>query len=250
MRQRHLPTLATIALLLACAEDSLAPGVNPVNDAQLNADVATVAADAAAQDVELMRGPSVGPFGLGLIYRAGAFDCNTHTRPGLTVTRTCTYKDAAGSVQSAYDPIATASVNLKTTVKGDIVRDKWSAKTDRSSDFTATGLAGNETQATWNGAFNAKTIRVRITDDGTTRSYEITATGTVTNVVIPVPRTPTSWPTSGTITKNVTATKADGSTVTRTVTIVFNGTNIAKVTINGETMDFDLSQRGRAKRGP
>jgi hypothetical protein len=248
MRKHTYWVTAALALVAACATDSLAPGVNPVDDAQLNTDVATVAADAAAQDIEVMRGPSVGPFGLGFLHRAGAFDCDTHTRPGLTVTRTCTYKDAAGNTQAAYDAATTASINLKATIKGSISREKWSATTDRSSDYTVTGLAGNETQATWNGTSSAKTTRVRMSDDGTTRSYEITGSATVTNVVVPVPRTATSWPLSGTITKRYTVKKADGTTVDRTVTIVFNGTNIAKVTVNGVTKDFDLSQRGKLRR--
>ena len=73
------------------------------------------------------------------------------------------------------------------------------------------------------------------------------ATGTITNLVIPVPRTATSWPTSGTVTKNVVA-KRNDKTIERHVTITFNGTQFATVTVNGESFEFDLSQRGRPKR--
>jgi hypothetical protein len=244
MRTTLVRIAVTGALLTACSTDSTGPGA----EALLNTDVAAVSADAAATDVELMRGPGGGPFGLGLLARQGSFECGTEGRPQLTVTRTCTYKDAAGATQSAYSALTTASVIMHAEVKGDVTREKWSATVNRVRDLTVTGLAGSETEMTWNGTGTGTSSRVRLAADGSTRSYTIAAKGTIANVVIPVPRTETSWPKSGTITKQVTVKKADGTTVDRTVTIVFNGTQFAKVTVNGETFDFDLSQRGRPKR--
>lgn len=246
MRAKTLSGALAVALLTACSTDSTAPSTTA--ESLINLDVATVTADAAAQDMELMRGPSAGPFGMGFLARVGAWDCSREARPNFDVTRTCTYKDAAGNVQPAFDPVTTASVIVHAEISGDIERGRWSAAVERVRDLVVTGLAGAETQMTWNGTGTGKVTRVRVAEDGTTRNYEMNSTTTLTNVVIPVPRTATSWPRSGTITKRVVVKRADGTTVERTVTITFNGTQTAAVTVNGERFDFDLSQRGRPHR--
>jgi hypothetical protein len=246
MRLRTLGGAITAALLSACSTDST--GLSPAAESLLNSDVATVSADAAAQDVELMRGPGVGPFGLGLLARVGSWDCDREGRPNFDVTRTCIYKDAAGNTQSGFDPVTTASVIVHAEIAGEIERGRWSATVDRVRDLTVTGLAGAETQMTWNGTGQGTVTRVRVAEDGTTRGYEMNSTTTITNVVIPVPRSATSWPKSGTISKHIVVKRANGTTIERTVTIVFNGTQTVTVTVNGETFDFDLAQRGRPHR--
>jgi hypothetical protein len=246
MRAHTLSAALAAVLLGACSTEPTT--LSPAAEALLDTDVATVTADAAAQDVELMRGPGAGPFALGLLARAGAWDCSRESRPDFDVTRTCTYKDAAGNTQPAFDPVTTASVIVHVDISGEVERGPWSATIERVRDLTVTGLAGAETQITWNGTGTSAVTRVRVVGDGTTRSYEMNATTTITNVVIPVPRTATSWPKSGTITKRVTVKRPDGATVERVVTITFNGTQSVTVTVNGEAFDFDLSQRGRARR--
>lgn len=246
MRSTRLIAVAALLVAGACSSDSPSSPV-VVTDPQLSADVARISGETAAQDVEAMRGPGMGPFAFGLGWTQRGFDCSRELRPRLTVTRTCVFKDAAGTVQATFSPAATASVNVKLTIKGDITREHWTGTVDRSSDLTVSGLAGEETRATWNGSFSSHKTRARITDDGTTRTYDFTASGTVSNVVIPVPR---AWPLSGTITKTVKVIKPDGTVVTRQVSITFNGTNIARITVNGESFDFDLAMRhGPQRRG-
>lgn len=243
-RMRSIGTLAALMVATAACSTDSAMGVD-VADPQVNLDVARVAGEASAQDVEVMRGLAPGRFAFGLLWRPREFDCDREVRSRLTVTRTCVFKDAAGNVQARYSPVTTASVNVKVSIKGDITREHWSATVDRSSDLTVSGLAGDETQSTWNGTFGTHRTRARITDDGTTRTYDFLESGTVVNVVIPFPR---DWPRSGTITKSVKVTKPNGRVVERTVSITFNGTSIVKVTVNGEAFDFDLSERGRPHR--
>lgn len=234
-----------VALLTACSSDGSLPSSANV----LNADIAAVVGDAAAQDVEVMRGPSVGRWGLGFLHHAGRFECDELRGPrGLVVTRACVYKDAAGNTQPSYNATTTASVTIAAALKASIVRENWSGDVDRTSTLTVSGLAGAETQSTWNGTSAGKASKVKVSEDGDTRSYEMSHTGTITNVVVPVPATPTGWPLSGTIARAVTVKKADGSTTTRTVSITFNGTNIVPITIDGETMDFDLSERHRPRK--
>ncbi|HEX4932588.1 MAG TPA: hypothetical protein VFV33_05370, partial [Gemmatimonadaceae bacterium] len=86
---------AAIAALTACGTDaSTSSPLSPATSAFLNADVAAVSVETLGQDVELMRGPG-GAFGFGLAADRGRFECSSEGRDGLTVTRTCTYKDAA-----------------------------------------------------------------------------------------------------------------------------------------------------------
>lgn len=244
--------LVAIATVTACGTDSsTAPQLTAAANAAINADVATVTSETVGQDVELMRGPG-GLYALGLGADRGSFECTQAGRDGLTVVRICSYKDAAGNVQSAYDSLTTASVSVRANVSGTLDRGNVSMTVDRTAEFTVSGLAGKETQATWNGAGQGTISRVRTKENGETRQYDMTFTVTRTNVVIPVPRTPTSWPISGTVHKlytiTITGGPNDGKKVTRDVVITFNGTNLPTATINGEPWELDLSTRGRRRK--
>ncbi len=244
-------TCTLLAGLAACSTDS-ATG-SPFGDAAspfVNADVAMVATEALGQDVEVMRGPG-GLHAFGMAAERGKFECSSAARDGLTATRTCVYKDAAGTTQATYDSLTTASVSVNATVTGTVTRGPMTMTIDRTSDFTVSGLAGRETSATWNGGGRGTVSRVRSAEDGSTREYNMSYTVQRTNVVVPVPRTLNSWPTSGTVTKSFTVTVVggpnDGKTTTRTVVITFNGTSSPTATINGEVWELDLTNRGRRR---
>ena len=240
---------ALLALTVAgCGSDSAGPSGAPADPSALDADVATIAGDAAAQDIEVMNGPGGNRFALGLVHNDRRFACDTLSRGPITVTRTCVFRDGAGNVQPSYDSLATASASFTATIDGSFDRQHLSGSVHRVSEVVVTGLEGTETSRTWNGSGHGSISRVHTRSDGTTRSYEIAESFTVSNVVIPVPRGPGSWPTAGTITRVLTITKNDGSTITRTVTVTFDGTQVAKVTLDGERYDFDLSARGRCRR--
>lgn len=238
-------SLVVPAALAACS-------VGPSDDSNVNLDVAAAAAETAAQNVEVMHGPG-GIHGFGLRFEGGRFDCEPKTREGLTVTMSCTYKDAAGNTQTAYDAVTTASVAVHVDVKGTFDRGHMSGTVDRKSDLTVTGLAGAETKMTWNGSESGTMTHSHQAEGQETRRYDMTFTGTTSNVVIPVPRTETSWPLSGTTTHQTTIKftggEKGGTTEQRNVTVTFNGTQFATVTVNGETFEVDLAKRGRPDRG-
>lgn len=228
----------------------------------LDRDVALFAADAAGQDVEVMRGPG-GRFGLGLGADPGSFECGTVERNGMTVTRTCVFFDKDGAFDEdglplAYDPVATESVMVHVEMTGSVDRGDWgSSSVNRVRDVTVTGLAGTETSATWNGSGSGTMSRIHQTRDGDEMQMDMSSTEAVRDVIIPVPRTQTSWPLGGTISKSVSVTitggPRDGTTHERDVTIRFDGTQYATVTVGGETFTVDLANRqhmGRhGKRG-
>lgn len=231
-------------LLVAACSSSTGPG-SP--DLLLDQAVASMAGEGAAQHVEMMRGPG-GPHGFGFQADPSRFECTDGARDGLTVTRTCTFKDSQGNSQTAYDPQTTASVSQHIEVNGTLDRGHMSGTVHRVSDLTVAGLAGTETSMTWNGTSSETSTRVHEAEDGQ-RQMDMSSNETITDVVIPVPRTDTSWPRSGTITRNVTVTFTGGpkagTTEQRTVTITFDGTQFATVTVNGDTFTFDLAGRGK-----
>jgi hypothetical protein len=240
-------TLGALALAAACGE-----GTSPadVTDVTMDQSMAVFATDAAGQDIELMRGPG-GRFGMGLPALPGRFECGDAAPRGLTVTRTCTFYDADGVEQSAYDGETTEKVVMHAEMSGTIDRGDWSATVSRIRDFTVTGLAGAETSMTWNGTGSSTMSKVRQTDGGEVQ-MDMTSEETVTDVVIPVPRAEDGWPLGGTITSSMTMTitggEHDGEVRERVVTITFDGTQYATVTVNGETFTVDLANRCHAGR--
>ncbi len=263
--------------VLTCAVALGACGTEPnLATPQLDADVALVVADNTGEDVDIMREPvffssmagfgpiasppAIGP-GFGEFRPANCpfnattnrLECPTITRGNLTITRSYAFWDAANAVQQAFDALTTAKANIKTTVDGERTLPNWSATVHRSRDFTATGLAGEETQRTWNGTGESEVNHSRHTENGPERSYNIACDLTVTNVVVPVPHGEDSWPLSGSITRHCTVTfvggPRDGQTVEKTATITFNGTQTVTVTIGGKTFDIDLRSRHRGEHG-
>lgn len=243
LKVTRIGILGVALVAIACSNDGTAPADLP----SLSRDVATFSAEAAGQDIEFMRGPG-GYFGLRLGADPGSFDCSSVERDNLTITRTCTFYDASGNEQDAYDAETTASVNLHVEVNGSIDRGDWGSKSvSRVRDITVSGLEGTETSATWNGTGSGTMSKIRQTSDGGQVQFDLTSSQTITDVVIPVPRTFASWPLSGTIASSVTVTitggEHDGETHTRDVTITFDGTQYATVTVNGETFTVDLANR-------
>lgn len=262
--------LICAVVLGACSGDSTGTQATPL----LNADVATVVADNTGDDVDIMRepvffvalpigGPQFGP-GTGDLnptncpYNASTqrLECPVVTRDGsLTITRSYAFWDANNVVQTAFDAQLTAKANIKTDISGQRTGDNWSGTINRTRDMTVTGLAGTETQRTWNGTGTSDVTRSRHTDSGEERSYEIHCTLTVSNVVVPVPSGDTPrFPLSGTITHQCSITfdggPRDGQTVTRTATVTFNGTSTATVTVGDKTFTIDLTNRHRGPGRP
>lgn len=240
---RSLLAGAAACAVAACSSDPSAPA----DAASVNANVAAFTAEAVGQDIQFMHGPR-GFWGFALRGGPGAFECDSFTGDHVTVERTCTFADSDGVAQSAYDSLATASATLHVSASGSFDRGEWgSSSFSRERDLTVTGLAGAETQRTWNGNGSGTMSASRVNDDGDTVRVEMTSSGSVTDLVIPVPRTDTSWPLGGTIAFTVTAAFTggahDGQSFTRDVTVTFDGTQYATVTVNGETFTVDLARR-------
>ena len=224
----------------ACGQSSQSPtspvpfGSSAAVAALSNADVPICNVTAAGTLSGQSQGPCQfnGPGG-------GRFDCLEHRGGNLNFTRTVTYYDASGVVQSAYDATTTASTKTETSASGSVTtRDGGTATFNRSGVMIVTGLAGAETSRTLNGT---ETGTVNISGTGFTTNTSIT--DTTTNLVVPVPRTGKDTPPlSGSRTHSTSSTTTRGSvthTDTMTRTETFDGTNIVQVvlTINGVTQN-------------
>ena len=196
------------------------------------------------------RGPFGGAFGGGLGC-AGTFDassgrvvCPEVSRNGITVKRSAQYKDAAGTVQQAFDTLTTNSVNTQSSTTGTLTFDRaadsasnrgpggefggrghWgrgrgaggrllgdtsqvltaTTTINSSSSRTVTGLGQGSTQRTVNGA-SAGTESTTGTSSRGTFTASRTVGDTTTGLVIPIATSGArSYPTAGTTIRSIEA---------------------------------------------
>jgi len=215
--------------LLALAACDESPTDTDALDQSINFDAAMVSADATIEDVQALRDAHLGGFFMN----------------GRSGTRSVTFYDASDVEQAAYDEMTTAKIQMVMEMTRELEREGWSASATRSREMTVTGLEGVETTRTVNGSGSEAMTRSRHTDTQGLRTYEMTGTRTIENVVHEVPRDG-AYPQSGTITRNMSITiTTEGGTETRTreVVITFNGTQYPEMTVDGEMYEVDLEAR-------
>ncbi|MEN8376182.1 MAG: hypothetical protein ABFS34_12100 [Gemmatimonadota bacterium] len=230
MRSTPIGILAAAAVLTAaCGDDPAAP--QNAFEVALTEDLAMVAADATLDDLAAMN-DAVGGDG--------------STSTGGSFSRVVSFFDAAGNLQESFDPLTTDVVEVVVDAEREATRSGWVATFQHHREFSISGLAGEETTRTRNGAGQTEITRSSHSDTGGDRSYEMSSTSLIQDVVVGVPRAEFPWPLSGTITREIeaTITTPDGvRTRQRTVVVDFNGTQFAEMTVNGETFELDLDAR-------
>lgn len=246
---RGLTIALPVAFLVGCGD-----AINDTNDAEdavVTADVAAAMAETTGDDVGLMTtqvDEATKPgLGQGNCTRTGfQFRCPGRRFDDLMISRDVTFFDENGDPQDAYDDQTTASINIVSTLEGSRDRGQVSVVVTRNRDMTVGGMSGTETQRVWNGSGSSSDNRVRRTDGGDDRTYDMSASTVIDEVVVPVPRTD-GWPLSGTITREVTVEVVlgleDTRTRHRTVVITFNGTQFVPMTVNGVEFTLDLATR-------
>ncbi len=245
----NVQTIIALASVIAVAGCDDATGVDSLDDS-LVLDMAVLAADATLEDVTRW----AQPLGVGPLLAQGVGGPGMPGRPGgngdftgeFSGTRSVTFYDEAGVVQTGFDLLLTESIHLIRDIAGEITRDNFSATISRTRDMTVSGLAGEETHRTWNGSGTEEMSRSGVLQDGTSRSHESAGSFEYEDVVVPIPGSANRYPISGTIRRSMTATRTTGDgTETRQVEMVitFDGTAIAQATVNGEPIEIDLSAR-------
>ncbi|HPF61061.1 MAG: hypothetical protein KC544_11660 [Gemmatimonadetes bacterium] len=266
MRRISLAATLLLVMTAACSDSPTTSGT-PLGTA-LNEDIAAVAADGVAQDVDLMAGangelgtvsfagaalldPPHGPGNVeGCGFGGGRWTCPRNRANGLDVTRSVEFLDGAGESMQAYDADLTATILVEVTIEGDVTRGPWSASTHRERDLVFTGLLGANTVRTVNGTGHEEISRARVgAGNSPERGYELTCDLTIVDVVVPVPGEGIDpWPLSGTITRTCTVTPRNGDPVVRTVLVTFDGTSTPDATVNGEPFEIDLAARQARRR--
>ncbi len=269
-------TALTLTLALAACGDTTAtePSVSASVAAATTLDVATVAGDAATEDVETFK-VNRGAFGIAQFadferfsrwdacpYDATAsrFVCVSKSRGPFTTTRSYAYADAANAPQNAYNATTTASANFKWSLDGTITKRRWNGSVSRSRDLTITNLLGANTTITINGRSATERQRTKFAKDDVDganameREYQMEGSTVIKDVVTPAVRLPDAWPASGTITRTHSVTRTDAvngtRATTRTSVVTFNGTQNVPLTVNGTAFTLDLATGEVTKNAP
>lgn len=252
-----------LCVVTACSDPT---GSNArVNDEEASIDLAVTAGDAIATDLGFLMAGEVD----GMSFTAagaqrgeaeargtggceprpgGRRECGGTTVGSLTDTRSFAFFDAAGVAQTNFDPITTASINFQMTLNGTITRPHMTATISRERNMTLSGLAGEETERTWNGT-GAGSETSTATGDRGTRVYVGSTKDTTTNLVVKLPRSANPWPQSGTIVHRMDAVATfDGArsgtrTIAHRAVVTFNGTEIATLEVGTRTCSLNLATR-------
>ncbi|MCU0635265.1 MAG: hypothetical protein MUE41_10365 [Gemmatimonadaceae bacterium] len=208
-----------------------------------------------------------GPFGDGALPAECAFnatsqrnECAPVTRDGITTTRSAQYRTAANGVQQAYDTGTTHAINTQVGVSGTTTRVRRSERGSAPDTATSTirhrstrtvvGLSTGSTRRTIDGA-SAGQETTTGRRDGTPYTSTRIVGDTTRGLVIPVSATGPSFPTAGTVIRQMKVTLVSGGNTTtseRREVVTYDGSNTAKVTItrNGETRQCTIElPRGR-----
>jgi hypothetical protein len=247
MPQRGWVMVMAGLALAACSETA---GPELVLDETLNADVAMVAAQATIDDVTDMwlTQELLGPVGIpGLHGGRGLPEGNPNRRGDLSRSHTVTLYDADGVEMGEYDPLLTDRIVAVMDASASRDGVRWDATMERHREMELSGLAGEETERTWNGSGTDAVNRTRFDDDAGERSYAMQGSVAIADVVVAVPRQENPWPLSGSITRHVDVTIVNGpngdESFERTATITFNGTQFATLVVDGEVFEVDLADR-------
>jgi len=242
---RKLRGLAILPLVVwgaACSDTATEP-LDPVLEAQVNADVATYVTDMTADDISMMdlysgmimSSPALSPpFGFG----------------DLTISRQVTFLGETGNEQLYFSRDTTEAIHFVFHMEGSHARETedgtLSATVMRDRDMWLSNLLGQETERIWDGTGSSAKSRARHSDENGDRTYDMSSSSIVDSVIVPVPRTWDSWPTSGTITRevHVVIVTPEDETIERDriVVITFNGTQFATMTVNDEEFELDLAR--------
>jgi hypothetical protein len=247
--RRHLSALTVAAAVVACGGDSSTrPTSYPpatLNHALAELSIPALAAggtsflgvDAAAPALDATKCP----------YSATvqSFVCTPISESGLTIDQSFTLLTGAGGKQSAFDAATTDAVRANTTVDGTLVEQGTTLDVSGQQELTLSGLVSGPHVLDGTSSITAAGT---VADESSTYPVNISVNTSIANLVLPVNETGSSqvWPSSGTITVDVSGSIGPVSVSQARTKIEFSGTSTVTVTVSGgglsKTCQVDLSQ--------
>jgi hypothetical protein len=175
----------------------------------------------------------------------GRVECAADTRNGITTLRSVAFTNAAGTAQSAFDSVTTNTINTVVTVSGTVTRRDSSVTTlAHNSNRTVTGLAAGSTKHTINATSAGTESTTGTNKDGAFTAKRV-ASDTISGLIVPVTDTGKTYPTAGTVIRNMSVTRTVAGTTTsstRREVLTYDGSATAKmvVTQDGTTKTCSL----------
>jgi hypothetical protein len=288
-RSSVLSSLTAVALvfgLAACSADAITNALqDQVSAAQEQADIGTVAAGSAMENLDLMydgsdgamgsmmpsntpglrfdvrsSGPlaSISPPASSCTYDGTRHNCDpVDFANGLVLTASYELFSGNQPQETFGTPAATDSINMDAVLQGTVENTDATATIDRHLNLTVAQDPAWDQQRIWHGQ-GTDTSSATVNGTNTTRSYTLNTTTTFNDIVVPQPRT---YPASGNILATIdgTRTREGDRTVSKSVSyavrVTFNGGRIVPLDIGPTSDNFtghfciDLQTRSLASTG-
>jgi hypothetical protein len=239
---------ATLALAGACS-DSTGPSNDPPAD--LNQVLAELQPSWLASSVSMMSPVPVPAFSAPVPSSCSydgaskSFVCPNVSVSGITASRSFTLFDASGTPQAAFDRTTTAAVQLKSAFAGTVTSGLTTLVVDQQQDVTLSGLLtgvhtlDGTSLLHMTGSYGTGATAIPISTTVSTK---------ITKLVLPRSSSGSQWPQSGTIAASIADAELGAP---MTVTIAFNGTSKATMTISmggfTTTSTIDLANPGSVR---
>lgn len=185
--------------------------------------------------------PTLSPSACAYDQSRQSFSCGTVTVRGLDITSSYALLALGGTLQSRYDPATTDGVRTASRVAGTITSPGSTLRIDDQRELTLTGLLSSAPVLNGTSLTRAEgTIGTGATAIPVSR----TVTTRVVNLTIPVGA---KYPTSGTLTVDITEQAGAFPTHTTHIAAAFDGTSMLSITAStdgGRTTQCSVSMAG------
>jgi hypothetical protein len=176
---------------------------------------------------------------------SGWFGCIAYTSRGLTINRQVRFWSGR-SFALGWSPTLTDSVNHRWSRTGtyeSVVKPGKMFSINEADTASMVVTHGTPVLHTWNGAGIAHDSSTYQVND-VTRIFAYTAADTAAALTFTIPRSANPYPTSGSISRHLTLHITAGGfdkTITRDVTVTFDGSSTAVLHVGALTCSLDLA---------
>lgn len=230
-RLRSSVSAAAVAAVVACGGDSTGPSSSPSTLNQALAELSIPALAVGGLSMVGIEGPAPSLNSIACSYSAAeqGFVCAPISKGGITFGQSFTLYGAAG-LQSSFDPASTSSIHTSTLVNGNSVGQGTSLTVSGRQENTLSGLVtGRHLLNGW----SALRIGGTVSDETSTYEIDVTVNTNMMDLALPADANGAEvWPTSGSITGDITGTIGPAYLKQHT-DITFKGGSTALVSVTG-----------------